>query len=99
VIESLRRDNLALQFDCYHAQIMGGDLSWQIERHFRHIGHVQVAGAPARHEPDVGEIHYPALFELLDRLGYAGWVGCEYRPLRGSQPGGTSAGLGWMRRI
>lgn len=99
VIEALGRDNLGLQFDCYHAQIIGGDLSRQIERHFRHIGHVQVAGAPDRNEPDIGEIHYPALFELLDRLGYAGWVGCEYRPAHGGIPGGTSAGLGWMRRI
>jgi hydroxypyruvate isomerase len=99
VIDALGRDNLGLQFDCYHAQIIGGDLSRQIERHFRHIGHVQVAGAPDRNEPDIGEIHYPALFELLDRLGYAGWVGCEYRPAHGGIPGGTSAGLGWMRRI
>lgn len=99
VIDALRRENLALLFDCYHAQIMGGDLSRQIERHFGRIGHVQVAGVPGRHEPDIGEVHYPALFELLDRLGYAGWVGCEYRPARGGRAGGTSAGLDWMRRL
>jgi 2-dehydrotetronate isomerase len=90
--------NLALQFDVYHAQIMVGDVSKRIERLFARIGHVQVAGVPERHEPDTGEVNYPAVFRLLDRLGYAGWVGCEYRPERGAAPGGTSAGLGWLRR-
>ena len=61
--------------------------------------HVQIAGVPQRHEPDVGEVNYPAVFALLDRLGYTGWVGCEYRPARGAAAGGTSAGLGWLRRI
>jgi hydroxypyruvate isomerase len=89
--------NLFLQFDVYHAQIMVGDVSKRIERLFPRIGHVQVAGVPERHEPDTGEVNYPAVFRLLDRLGYAGWIGCEYRPARGSVPGGTSAGLGWMR--
>ncbi|MGB2816408.1 MAG: TIM barrel protein, partial [Burkholderiaceae bacterium] len=89
--------NLALQFDVYHAQIMVGDVSKRIERLFPRIGHVQVAGVPERHEPDTGEVNYPAVFRLLDRLGYAGWVGCEYRPARGASPGGTSAGLGWLR--
>jgi hydroxypyruvate isomerase len=88
----------ALQFDVYHAQIMVGDVSRRIERLFPRIGHVQVAGVPDRHEPDSGEVDYPAVFRRLDRLGYAGWVGCEYRPARGASPGGTSAGLGWMRR-
>jgi 2-dehydrotetronate isomerase len=88
----------ALQFDVYHAQIMVGDVSRRIERLFPRIGHVQVAGVPERHEPDSGEVNYPAVFRLLDRLGYAGWVGCEYRPARGASPGGTSAGLGWLRR-
>jgi hydroxypyruvate isomerase len=90
--------DLALQFDVYHAQIMVGDVSKRIERLFARIGHVQVAGVPERHEPDTGEVNYPAVFRLLDRLGYAGWVGCEYRPARGAAPGGTSAGLGWLRR-
>ncbi len=56
------------------------------------IGHIQIAGVPDRHEPDQGELNYPFLFELLDRLGYDGWVGCEYRP-----KGDTSAGLTWLR--
>ena len=90
--------NLAMQFDVYHAQIMVGDVSKRLERHFPQIGHVQIAGVPERHEPDTGEINYPAVFRLLDRLGYAGWIGCEYRPARGTAPGGTSAGLGWLRR-
>jgi hydroxypyruvate isomerase len=90
--------NLALQFDVYHTQIMVGDVTRRLERYFPQIGHVQIAGVPERHEPDTGEIAYPALFRTLDALGYAGWVGCEYRPARGAEPGGTSAGLGWMRR-
>ena len=90
--------NLALQFDVYHTQIMVGDVTRRLERYFPQIGHVQIAGVPERHEPDTGEINYPAIFRALDRLGYAGWVGCEYRPARGNATGGTSAGLGWMRR-
>lgn len=97
VIGSLQRDNLGLQFDFYHAQIMEGDLAQRFERHLPVVTHVQISGTPGRHEPDVGEIHYPYLFQLLDRLGYAGWVGCEYRPAREGS-GGTSAGLGWLRR-
>jgi 2-dehydrotetronate isomerase len=90
--------NLAMQFDVYHAQIMVGDVCKRLERHFPQVGHVQIAGVPERHEPDTGEINYPAVFRLLDRLGYRGWVGCEYRPALGTAPGGTSAGLGWLRR-
>lgn len=97
IIERVGAANLALQFDVYHAQIMVGDVSKRIERLFSRIGHVQIAGVPERHEPDTGEVNYPAVFRLLDRLGYAGWVGCEYRPARGASPGGTSAGLGWLR--
>jgi hydroxypyruvate isomerase len=98
IIALVSATGLALQFDVYHAQIMVGDVSRRIERLFPRIGHVQVAGVPERHEPDSGEVNYPAVFRLLDRLGYAGWVGCEYRPARGASPGGTSAGLGWLRR-
>ena len=90
--------NVRLQMDFYHLQIMEGDLIRHLERHFGQVGHVQIAGVPERFEPDVGEIHHPALFDRLDSLGYRGWVGCEYRPARGSARGGTSAGLGWMRR-
>lgn len=99
VIAALHKANLGLQFDCYHQQIIEGDVARHLERHFPLIAHVQIAGVPERNEPDTGEIHYPYLFRLLDRLGYAGWIGCEYRPARGSTPGGTSAGLGWLRRV
>lgn len=92
VLEEVGEPNLRLQFDLYHCQIMDGDLSRHLERQFEAIGHVQIAGVPERHEPDVGEVHYPALFARLEALGYAGWVGCEYRPA-----GETRAGLGWGR--
>ncbi|MEO5699538.1 MAG: 2-oxo-tetronate isomerase [Casimicrobiaceae bacterium] len=84
--------NLKVQFDLYHAQLVEGDLSGTIRHHLPQIGHIQVAGVPDRHEPDLGEVHYPWLFRLLDDLGYAGWIGCEYRPLHT-----TLAGLGWVR--
>lgn len=92
VLEEVGEPNLRLQFDLYHCQIMEGDLTRHLERQFSRIGHVQVAGVPERHEPDIGEVHYPALFARLEALGYGGWVGCEYRPAAG-----TRAGLGWGR--
>ncbi|MGP9465839.1 MULTISPECIES: 2-oxo-tetronate isomerase [unclassified Halomonas] len=92
VLKALGANNLKLQFDLYHCQIMEGDLIRHLERQFSAIGHVQVAGVPERHEPDVGEINYPALFARLEALGYSGWVGCEYRPA-----GDTRQGLGWGR--
>ena len=91
--------NLKVQMDLYHCQIMEGDLATKL-RHYLpsgRVGHIQIAGVPDRHEPDAGELHYPYLFGVLDALGYTGWVGCEYRPRRGSQPGGTREGLAWMR--
>ena len=84
------RDNLFLQYDVYHLQILEGNLAHSFERDLDIIGHVQIAGVPGRFEPGVGEINYPFLFTLFDRLGYDGWVGCEYRP-----EGETRAGLGW----
>jgi 2-dehydrotetronate isomerase len=93
IIEEVGSDSLKLQFDFYHAQIMTGDLARSFERHLPLIGHVQIAGVPERHEPDTGEINYPYLFELMDRLGYAGWVGCEYFPA-----GRAEDGLGWAYR-
>jgi hydroxypyruvate isomerase len=93
IIEELGADSLRMQFDFYHVQIMTGDLARSFERHLPLIGHVQIAGVPERHEPDVGEINYPYLFELMDRLGYAGWVGCEYSPA-----GKAEDGLGWAYR-
>jgi 2-dehydrotetronate isomerase len=93
LVADVGADGLGLQFDLYHVQIMTDDLARSFERHLPIIGHVQIAGVPERHEPDVGEINYPYLFELMDRLGYAGWVGCEYFPA-----GKTEDGLGWAYR-
>jgi len=86
------RANLAVQMDFYHCQIVEGDLATTLREYVRDIAHIQVAGVPGRHEPDVGEVNYPYLFALIDELGYEGWIGCEYHPLAG-----TSAGLGWAR--
>ena len=84
--------NLKVQMDFYHCQIVEGDLAMKLRKYIAGVGHVQIAGVPERNEPDLGEINYPYLFRLLDELGYAGWVGCEYRP-----KAGTSAGLGWLK--
>jgi hydroxypyruvate isomerase len=85
--------NVKVQMDFYHAQIVEGDLATTLREHFAGIGHVQIASVPGRNEPDDGEVNYPYLFRLLDELGYAGWVGCEYRPR-----GRTEDGLGWLAR-
>jgi hydroxypyruvate isomerase len=85
-------DNLKVQFDIYHCQIVEGDIAMKLERDMPGIGHIQVAGVPQRHEPDQGELNYPYLFERIDALDYSGWVGCEYRP-----KAGTTAGLGWAK--
>ncbi|WP_153101988.1 2-oxo-tetronate isomerase [Paraburkholderia hayleyella] len=84
--------NLKVQFDCYHCQIVEGDLAVKLKRDMPGIGHIQIAGVPERHEPDTGELNYPYLFDLIDTLGYDGWIGCEYRPRAQ-----TSAGLGWLK--
>ncbi len=84
--------NISLQYDVYHMQIMEGDLAPTIERNLARIGHMQLAEVPGRHEPGTGEIDYGFLLPWLDRIGYAGWIGCEYRPLAG-----TDAGLGWAK--
>lgn len=86
---------LRVQMDLYHCQISEGDVATRLRQWLPtgHVAHLQIAGVPERHEPDQGELHYPYLFALIDRLGYAGWVGCEYRPAAG-----TSAGLGWRDR-
>ena len=84
--------NLRFQYDIYHMQIMEGDLAPTIEKNLAKIGHMQLADTPGRHEPGTGEINYPFLFQHIDRLGYQGWIGCEYRPA-----GATEAGLGWVK--
>ena len=84
--------NLKVQMDLYHCQVVEGDLAAKVRQFIGGVGHVQVAGVPERQEPDIGEVNYPYLFALLDELGYDGFIGCEYRPRRG-----TSEGLGWLR--
>lgn len=93
LLDLIDRPNVRLQLDLYHAQIIQGDLARCVEANIERIGHVQIADNPGRHEPGSGEINYPFLFALLDRLAYAGWVGCEYKPLTT-----TEAGLGWLPR-
>ena len=92
IIGKVGAPNLRIQFDVYHVQIVGGDLIRRFEAHLPLIGHVQVAGVPQRREPDEVEVNYPEIFAALDRLGYAGYVGCEYRPR-----GRTEDGLAWAR--
>jgi len=94
IFDEVGSDNLKLQYDIYHMQIMEGDLAPTIETHFARIAHVQIADTPGRHEPGTGEIHYPFLFAHLDRLGYDGWVGAEYKPA-----GRTEEGLGWLDAV
>ena len=93
VIAAVGEPNLRLQCDLYHLQITSGDISRTLERDIGSIAHVQIAGVPDRHEPSCGELAYPAIFALLDRLDYGGWIGCEYRPR-----GLTDDGLGWLPR-
>jgi hydroxypyruvate isomerase len=93
VIGKADRPNVKMQFDFYHVQIVGGDLIHRLERYLPVIGHLQCAAVPSRHEPDEGEVNYPAVFAAVDRLGYQGWIGAEYRPR-----GRTEAGLGWGKR-
>ena len=92
LIEKIGAPNIRIQFDFYHVQIVGGDLITRFEKYLPLIGHVQIAAVPSRREPDEGEVNYPEIFAALDRLGYAGWIGCEYKPR-----GRTEDGLGWAR--
>lgn len=93
IIGRVPGNNLRLQLDLYHCGMRGEDIAAAVRAYLPITGHIQIAGVPGRHEPDVGTIGYPALFDLLDRLGYDGWIGCEYRPLAG-----TREGLGWAKR-
>jgi len=93
IMDEVGSDNLFLQYDVYHAQRTEGELAATIEKHLARIAHVQIADNPGRHEPGTGEIHYPFLFAHLARIGYRGFVGCEYKPA-----GSTEAGLGWLEQ-
>ncbi len=92
-LEAVNHPSLGLLLDLYHCQIVEGDLAVHVRRLMPIVRHIQIAGVPERHEPDIGEVHYPYLFRLIDSLGYRGWIGCEYRPL-----GDTRQGLTWFDR-
>jgi len=92
LIDEVGSDNLFVQYDIYHAQRMEGELIATLQKQLARIAHVQLADNPGRNEPGTGEIHYGNVFKALDRLGYAGWIGCEYKPATT-----TTAGLGWLK--
>ncbi|CAD5372704.1 Putative hydroxypyruvate isomerase [Rubrivivax sp. A210] len=103
VLAAIGAPNLKVQLDLYHCQIVEGDLETKL-RHYLptgRVGHLQIAGVPLRHEPDLGEVNYAHLFDVIDEVsatcGWQGWIGCEYRPRRGAVARGTSDGLGWFR--
>ena len=112
LVQQIAAPKLQVQMDLYHCQIVEGDLAMKLRQYLpgalpgaapdtlhgpaSRVGHIQIAGVPERHEPDLGELNTPYLLDLIDALGYTGFVGCEYRP-RDTGPGGTSAGLGWLR--
>jgi hydroxypyruvate isomerase len=92
IITEVGSDNLFLQYDIYHAQRMEGELANSIQKHLAKIAHIQLADNPGRNEPGTGEINYAYIFAMLDRIGYTGWIGCEYKPAAT-----TEAGLGWYK--
>ena len=92
LMDAVASDNLKLQYDLYHMQRMEGEIAATVERLLPRIGHIQIADNPGRNEPGTGEMNYAFLLRHLDRIGYAGWVGCEYKP-----KAKTEDGLGWMK--
>ncbi|HFT1528583.1 TPA: 2-oxo-tetronate isomerase [Providencia stuartii] len=93
LLPKIARENVFIQLDLYHCQIMEGDLLKTIERLWGKFSHIQIASVPYRHEPDSGEVNYPWIFKQLDEMGYQGWLGCEYHPA-----GRTEDGLGWLKQ-
>jgi hydroxypyruvate isomerase len=95
VLAEIDAPHLKVQMDLYHCQIVEGDVAMKLRAYLPtgRVGHLQIAGVPDRHEPDVGELNYGYLFDVIDELGYDGWIGCEYRPAAA-----TSSGLGWLPR-
>ena len=93
IVQAIGATNLKVQMDLYHCQIVEGDIAMKLREYLPtgRVGHLQIAGVPERHEPDVGELNHPYLFALLDELGWTSPIGCEYRPRAA-----TSAGLGWF---
>jgi hydroxypyruvate isomerase len=94
ILDEVGADNAFVQYDLYHAQRMEGELAATLSRHLSRIGHIQLADNPGRHEPGTGEMNYAFLFAHLDRIGYRGWVGCEYKPATATQEG-----LSWREKL
>jgi hydroxypyruvate isomerase len=94
ILDEVGADNAFVQYDIYHAQRMEGELAATMQKYLARIGHIQLADNPGRNEPGSGEINYPFLFAHLDRIGYRGWIGCEYKPATT-----TEAGLGWRQKL
>jgi hydroxypyruvate isomerase len=94
ILDEVGASNAFVQYDIYHAQRMEGELAATMQKHLARIGHMQLADNPGRNEPGSGEINYAFLFAHLDRIGYDGWIGCEYKPATT-----TEAGLGWRQRL
>jgi len=94
VLDEVGADNAYVQYDIYHAQRMEGELANTMSAQLARIGHIQLADNPGRNEPGTGEINYAFLFRHLDRIGYKGWIGCEYKPATR-----TEDGLGWIQAL
>ncbi len=105
IVQHIGASNVKVQMDLYHCQIMEGDLAAKIRQYLPtgRVGHFQIAGVPMRHEPDIGELNYAYLFDVIDEVsaacGWVGWIGCEYRPARGAIANGTHDGLGWFHHL
>ena len=105
IVQAIGAVNLKVQMDLYHCQIVEGDVAMKIRQYLPtgRVGHIQIAGVPERHEPDVGELNHAYLFKVVDEVSassnWQGWVGCEYRPARGTQPAATTQGLDWLRAL
>lgn len=94
ILDEVGAANAYVQYDIYHAQRMEGELTNTLSQQLARIGHIQLADNPGRNEPGSGEINYAFLFKHLDRIGYKGWIGCEYKPATT-----TEAGLGWIQAL
>ena len=94
ILDAVGANNAYVQYDIYHAQRMEGNLALTLQQHLHRIGHIQLADNPGRNEPGTGEINFSYLLPALDRMGYSGWVGCEYIPAAG-----TVVGLGWLQKV
>jgi hydroxypyruvate isomerase len=103
IVQGIGAPNLKVQMDLYHCQVVEGDVAMKLRQYLPtgRVGHLQIAGVPQRHEPDLGELNYPYLFQVIAEVsaacGWDGWIGCEYRPARGAVASGTSDGLGWLK--